>query len=89
MDDSIGNPLESTGTPLTPGSRRFLMNAGITDVLSDLDPADVKRFLPAANAVQKLLSEAEMGELFKVIAFSRGIPGTLDAFAVGDRSHTL
>ncbi|SAK77284.1 hypothetical protein AWB82_04977 [Caballeronia glebae] len=68
---------------------RFLMNAGITDVLSDLDPADVKRFLPAANAVQKLLSEAEMGELFKVIAFSRGIPGTLDAFATGDRSHTL
>jgi len=68
---------------------RFLMNAGITDVLADLDPADVKRFLPAANAVQKLLSEAEMGELFKVIAFSRGIPGTLDAFATGDRSHTL
>jgi SAM-dependent MidA family methyltransferase len=68
---------------------RFLMNAGITDVLDELDPADVKRFLPAANAVQKLLSEAEMGELFKVIAFSRGIPGTLDAFATGDRSHTL
>jgi len=68
---------------------RFLMNAGITDVLADLDPADAKRFLPAANAVQKLLSEAEMGELFKVIAFSRGIPGTLDAFATGDRSHTL
>jgi SAM-dependent MidA family methyltransferase len=65
------------------------MNAGITDVLADLDPADAKRFLPAANAVQKLLSEAEMGELFKVIAFSRGIPGTLDAFATGDRSHTL
>jgi SAM-dependent MidA family methyltransferase len=65
------------------------MNAGITDVLSDIDPADVKRFLPAANAVQKLLSEAEMGELFKVIAFSRGIADTLDAFASGDRSHTL
>jgi SAM-dependent MidA family methyltransferase len=68
---------------------RFLMNAGITDVLDELDPADVHRFLPAANAVQKLLSEAEMGELFKVIAFSRGIPGTLDAFSAGDRSHTL
>ncbi|SAL58610.1 hypothetical protein AWB67_02746 [Caballeronia terrestris] len=68
---------------------RFLMNAGITDVLSDIDPVDVKRFLPAANAVQKLLSEAEMGELFKVIAFSRGIDDTLDAFAIGDRSHTL
>ena len=30
MDDSIGNPLESTGTPLTAGTRRFLMNAGRT-----------------------------------------------------------
>jgi SAM-dependent MidA family methyltransferase len=68
---------------------RFLMNAGITDVLSDIDPGDVRRYLPAANAVQKLLSEAEMGELFKVIAFSRGIEDTLAAFIGGDRSHTL
>jgi SAM-dependent MidA family methyltransferase len=65
------------------------MNAGITDALAQFDPSDAARFLPAANAVQKLLSEAEMGELFKVIAFSRGIDGTLDAFASGDRSHTL
>ncbi|MEM5384775.1 class I SAM-dependent methyltransferase [Paraburkholderia phymatum] len=68
---------------------RFLMNAGITEALSAIDPSDIPHFLPAANAVQKLLSEAEMGELFKVIAFSRGIDGTLDAFARGDRSHTL
>lgn len=68
---------------------RFLMNAGITDVLSEIDPPDATHFLPAANAVHKLLSEAEMGELFKVIAFSRGIDGTLDAFARGDRTHTL
>ncbi|HEY1610774.1 MAG TPA: SAM-dependent methyltransferase [Paraburkholderia sp.] len=68
---------------------RFLLNAGITDVLGEIDPTDTTRFLPAANAVQKLLSEAEMGELFKVIAFSRGIEETLDAFASGDRSHTL
>jgi SAM-dependent MidA family methyltransferase len=68
---------------------RFLMNAGITDVLGKLDPSDATSFLPAANAVQKLLSEAEMGELFKVIAFSKGIDGMIDAFARGDRSHTL
>jgi SAM-dependent MidA family methyltransferase len=68
---------------------RFLLNAGITDALAAYDPGDAARFLPAANAVQKLISEAEMGELFKVIAFSRGIDGTLDAFARGDRSHTL
>ena len=30
MDDSIGNPLESTGTPLAPGSRRFVIIAGRT-----------------------------------------------------------
>ncbi|MEQ5840193.1 SAM-dependent methyltransferase [Paraburkholderia acidicola] len=68
---------------------RFLLNAGITEALATIDPADTRHFLPAANAVQKLLSEAEMGELFKVIAFSRGIDGTLDAFASGDRTHTL
>ncbi|RFU43725.1 class I SAM-dependent methyltransferase [Paraburkholderia sp. DHOC27] len=68
---------------------RFLLNAGITEVLGEIDPTDIARYLPAANAVQKLLSEAEMGELFKVIAFSRGIDATLDAFASGDRSHTL
>ncbi|SMG01011.1 class I SAM-dependent methyltransferase [Burkholderia singularis] len=68
---------------------RFLLNAGITDVLAEIDPSDAQRFLPAANAVHKLISEAEMGELFKVIAFSRGIDGTLEAFARGDRSHTL
>jgi len=68
---------------------RFLMNAGITDALSEIDPSDIPNFLPAANAVQKLLSEAEMGELFKVIAFSRGIEDTLEAFGRGDRTHTL
>lgn len=68
---------------------RFLMNAGITDALAEIDPQDIEHFLPAANAVQKLLSEAEMGELFKVIAFSRGISETLTAFSRGDRSHTL
>jgi SAM-dependent MidA family methyltransferase len=68
---------------------RFLLNAGITEALSEIDPADTARFLPAANAVQKLLSEAEMGELFKVIAFSRGLDDTLRAFSSGDRSHTL
>lgn len=68
---------------------RFLMNAGIVEALSGIDPADTARYLPAANAVQKLVSEAEMGELFKVIAFSRGIDATIAAFGRGDRSHTL
>ncbi|MBY4896649.1 class I SAM-dependent methyltransferase [Cupriavidus sp. AU9028] len=69
---------------------RFLMNAGITELLMTLDPADAASFLPAANAVQKLLSEAEMGELFKVIALTRGLDDSLPAgFRAGDRSYTL
>ncbi|MGO4578585.1 class I SAM-dependent methyltransferase [Cupriavidus sp. 2TAF22] len=70
---------------------RFLMNAGITELLMALDPNDTQSFLPAANAVQKLLSEAEMGELFKVIALTRGLDDTLPlaGFARGDRSHAL
>ncbi|GAA7759370.1 MAG: SAM-dependent methyltransferase [Burkholderiaceae bacterium] len=70
---------------------RFLMNAGITDLMMSLDPSDARAFLPQANAVQKLLSEAEMGELFKVIALTRGIDDAmpLDGFARGDRSFAL
>jgi SAM-dependent MidA family methyltransferase len=67
---------------------RFLINCGLTDMLAEIDPADTARYLPNTGAVQKLLSEAEMGELFKVIAFGRGIDG-LDAFARGDRSYAL
>lgn len=70
---------------------RFLMNAGITELLMALDPDDTRNFLPAANAVQKLLSEAEMGELFKVIALTRDFDAALPlaGFARGDRSHAL
>ncbi|WP_420994059.1 class I SAM-dependent methyltransferase [Cupriavidus sp. 30B13] len=70
---------------------RFLMNAGITELLMALDPGDTRSFLPAANAVQKLLSEAEMGELFKVIALTRGLDHALPlaGFARADRSHAL
>lgn len=70
---------------------RFLMNAGITELMMSLDPADARAFLPQANAVQKLLSEAEMGELFKVIALTRGLDDALPlaGFARGDRTYAL
>ncbi len=66
----------------------FLIAAGIGDLLLRYDPADPKRYLPQANAVQKLLSPAEMGELFKVLVVGHGIslPGPLTH---ADRSHRL
>ena len=66
----------------------FLIAAGIGDLLLRYDPADPKRYLPQANAVQKLLSPAEMGELFKVLVVGHGVhlPAAL---ARADRSHRL
>jgi SAM-dependent MidA family methyltransferase len=60
----------------------FLMNCGLLDLLQGADIRAV------ANA-QKLLTEHEMGELFKVVGFARGCPFDAIGFAAGDRSHTL
>jgi SAM-dependent MidA family methyltransferase len=68
---------------------QFLVNCGITEVLAEANLENALRYAPLAAEAQKLLSPAEMGELFKVIAFSRGIDGVLDAFVRGDRSHAL
>jgi SAM-dependent MidA family methyltransferase len=68
---------------------QFLVNCGITELLAREDPQDARRYLPAAAAAQKLLSPAEMGELFKVLAVGRGVPGTLLGFRDGDRSGAL
>ena len=66
----------------------FLLDAGIGDVLLRTSPADQMRYLPQANAVQKLISPAEMGELFKVLTV--GKQATLpDKFSRNDRSHRL
>lgn len=66
----------------------FLLGAGVGELLLRTDPADAMAYLPQANALQKLVSPAEMGELFKVLAVGRGVqlPAALLA---GDRSHRL
>jgi SAM-dependent MidA family methyltransferase len=66
----------------------FLIESGIGDILMRTSPTDKLRYLPQSNAVQKLTSPAEMGELFKVLVVGKGaeLP---DRFARGDRSHRL
>ena len=66
----------------------FLIGAGIGELLLRTDPADVRAYLPQAGAVQKLLSPAEMGELFKVLAIGKNVK-LPDAIAMHDRSHRL
>jgi len=68
---------------------RFLVNAGLLELLARLDPADAAGYARLAGPVQTLLSEAEMGELFKVLAVGRGIDGPLAGFARGDRRGAL
>jgi len=65
----------------------FLMNCGILEGLVTRrgalpDPA-------ATSAVQRLLSEAEMGELVKVLALGRGVEAGGWGFERGDRRHRL
>ena len=68
---------------------QFLINCGITDLLAEVSPADMASYLPLAAQAQKLLSPAEMGELFKVIALGKHTPAPLLGFSRGDKSHAL
>ncbi|WP_371132540.1 class I SAM-dependent methyltransferase [Polaromonas sp.] len=70
------------------GQGRFLLNCGLLDGLENAGLAE-------RAMVQKLITEHEMGELFKVIGFATNSPvqpyGGWQAmgFAQGDRTHTL
>jgi SAM-dependent MidA family methyltransferase len=68
---------------------QFLVNCGITDVLAEANVESALHYAPLAAQAHKLLSPAEMGELFKVLALGRGVQGPLVGFARGDRAHTL
>jgi SAM-dependent MidA family methyltransferase len=61
----------------------FLLNCGLIDRLGgSLAPEQT-------SAAHRLVSEAEMGELFKVLAVGCGVGGSLVGFANGDRSARL
>ncbi len=60
----------------------FLINNGITELLNDTSPENLREYLPLSAQLQKLTSPAEMGELFKVIALSKSpVLAGVDAMA--------
>ncbi|MBZ0093430.1 MAG: SAM-dependent methyltransferase [Sulfuricellaceae bacterium] len=67
----------------------FLLNCGLTDLLGQVGAEDAAAYLPLANQAQALLSPAEMGDLFKAIAFGRGLGEPLRGFSRGDKSAAL
>ncbi len=62
---------------------RFLINCGIVPMMEAAP-------LPTRVHAHRLIAEHEMGELFKVVAMSKGVaPWEPLGFVQGDRSHTL
>ena len=67
----------------------FLINCGITDLIGETSPENLRDYLPLSAQLQKLTSPAEMGELFKVIGFGKKLANPLSGFAGGDMTRTL
>jgi SAM-dependent MidA family methyltransferase len=67
----------------------FLINGGITELLAQHDPEQLRDYLPLSAQLQKLTSPAEMGDLFKVIALGKGMDASLSGFSRGDLSRAL
>ena len=65
----------------------FLLNSGILDLAQQ--ESDPHRRIRDASALNQMLSPAEMGELFKVIAVGKGIGEPLIGFTRKDRTHQL
>jgi SAM-dependent MidA family methyltransferase len=68
---------------------QFLVNCGITEVLAEANVENALHYAPIAAQAQKLLSPAEMGELFKVLAVGRALTAPLAGFSRGDRRASL
>lgn len=69
-EKAVGAGLEVIGYT---SQANFLINCGMLDLLSTLDPEDIENYALHIGPVQKLLSEAEMGELFKVIMLAKNV----------------
>lgn len=67
----------------------FLIDCGIADLLAQVSPEDSARYLPLTNQANRLLSPAEMGELFKAMLVGRGVELAPLGFRSGDRSRRL
>lgn len=67
----------------------FLTGCGIEQSLQHIDNSDIKEFLRQTNPVKKLMLPHEMGEIFKVIALSKGRSFELRGFALNDQTFRL
>ena len=67
----------------------FLINCGIEDFVTRIDPKDTVAMLRMAQEIKTLTMPSEMGERFKVIAFGRGLSQPLMGFLKHDMRTRL
>lgn len=67
----------------------FLLSCGLDRLLADMESATDTDRWRVAQQVQQLTSPAEMGELFKVLALTRGMEQPLIGFSMADHRTRL
>jgi len=67
----------------------FLIGCGLEQLAAASDPDNVRRHLELTQQIKKLTLPHEMGELYKVIAFGRGVEEPLLGFTIQDRRGRL
>jgi len=68
---------------------RFLVGAGIDQVMAGADPNDLPTFLKMTSDAKRLMLPGEMGERFKVIGFSRNLDKQIPGFDSQDLRSRL
>ena len=67
----------------------FLMGAGLLELAALNDESEVQQQMEVASQIKKLTLPHEMGELFKVIGFSKNCDVSLPAFEFRDMRDSL
>ncbi|MBI5783523.1 MAG: SAM-dependent methyltransferase [Gammaproteobacteria bacterium] len=67
----------------------FLIGSGLEQIMAASDPDDARAHLALTQQIKKLTLPHEMGELYKVIAFGRGVREPLTGFSLHDRRGRL
>ena len=67
----------------------FLLGSGLMEMAAASNPDDTRQHLQLTQQVKKLTLPSEMGELFKVIALTRGIDMPLAGFSFQDQRGRL
>lgn len=67
----------------------FLLSLGLTELVAEINPADTRAQIMAAQQIKKLTLPNEMGELFKVMALTRDLDLPLRGFSLNDQRVRL